>query len=86
MKINGTYKYEHKGKLISRQRVNQIRNPEKHLARKFVKAGIELGYFKREPCEICGNVKSEAHHISYTGSFNIKWLCKKHHEEHKIIS
>jgi hypothetical protein len=35
-----------------------------------------------KPCEVCGEVKVEAHHhLGYSHPYTVQWLCKKHHEE-----
>lgn len=48
---------------------------------------VSKGILIREPCEICGEIMSEAHHVDYSDVLNIKWLCKKHHgEEHRKIN
>jgi len=55
----------------------------KHEARWQVSRAIESGKLNRQPCEKCGNVKSEAHHPDYSKPLEVVWLCKKHHcEEH----
>ncbi len=34
----------------------------------------------RLPCRVCGDVKSEAHHLdNYDSPVNVEWLCKAHH-------
>lgn len=40
------------------------------------------GILKQMPCEICGNLKTDAHHDDYTKPLEVKWLCRKHHAEH----
>ena len=63
-------------------------NREKALA-KAMGAGQALGRDKiyyscrrklqRQPCEICQNPKSQAHHHDYTKPLEVTWLCQTHH-------
>lgn len=46
----------------------------RHMARK--KAEL---YCKHQPCEICGDDHSEAHHDDYAKAQEVMWLCRKHH-------
>lgn len=43
---------------------------------------IRDGRLTRQPCEVCGLAKSEAHHDDYTKPLDVRWLCRKHHLEH----
>ena len=46
---------------------------------------IKRGELKRNVCEICGK-KADAHHEKYNDYFNVRWLCRKHHNEvHRIF-
>jgi hypothetical protein len=38
----------------------------------------------RKPCEKCGDENSEAHHDDYLKPLDVRWLCKKHHNEHHV--
>jgi hypothetical protein len=54
----------------------------KHKVRSLTRSYIKAGFLAKEPCEICGtNKKVEAHHDDYTKPMDIRWLCKKHHDE-----
>jgi hypothetical protein len=48
-------------------------------ARSIVNVAIRRGSIVRQPCEVCGEIRSEAHHDDYDRPYEIKWLCKKHH-------
>lgn len=43
---------------------------------------IRDGRLIRQPCEKCGDAKSEAHHDDYSKPLDVRWLCRKHHLEH----
>lgn len=58
------------------------RYPEKRRAHSAVSNAIRDGRMKREPCEVCGDKKSHAHHDDYSKPLDVRWLCQKHHTEH----
>jgi len=35
----------------------------------------------REPCEVCGIEKVDAHHDDYAKPLNVRWLCSEHHHQ-----
>ena len=37
------------------------------------------------PCEVCGELKVEAHHDDYYKPFEVRWLCGHHHREHHMM-
>ncbi|TJW49395.1 MAG: hypothetical protein E5X65_33900 [Mesorhizobium sp.] len=57
----------------------------KRSARRKVSTEIEAGRLKRNPCEICGSPKTDAHHNDYHRPLEVRWLCRLHHfqEEHR---
>lgn len=40
---------------------------------------IEQGILTQQPCEVCGEQKTVAHHDDYNKPYSVRWLCKKHH-------
>ena len=57
-------------------------NPIKKSAHRLVARAIRSGRLTRLPCEVCGDVKSQAHHDDYSAPLSVRWLCTKHHGEH----
>ena len=60
-------------------------NPEfrrKYLVRMFASIAIQLGVLVRQPCEVCGSEKVQAHHTDYAKPLEVRWLCKAHHQSH----
>lgn len=49
------------------------------LASVLVTCAKKAGKLKVEPCWLCGNPKSEAHHPNYERYDEIQWLCRKCH-------
>lgn len=58
------------------------RHPDRACARRKIRHEIEMGRIVRLPCEVCGEVKTHAHHDNYSQPLNVRWLCRKHHDEH----
>lgn len=57
----------------------KIKFRERYLARQKISDAIRRGKIKRQPCQICGIEKSEAHHKDYSKPFEVIWLCRMHH-------
>jgi ribosomal protein S27AE len=58
---------EHKARAIVRQRTNKA---------------IKEGGLVRQPCEVCGAERVDAHHDDYARPLDIRWLCRSHHRQH----
>ena len=56
-------------------------NPKKHKARVKLNVSISRGKILKGKCDICGDVKTQAHHHDYSKPLDVKWLCRKHHYE-----
>lgn len=59
--------------------------PEKYLARSKTMYAVKTGKLKRLPCEVCGEIKVDAHHPDYSKPLEVKWLCRAHHAEEHLI-
>ncbi|WP_417070775.1 hypothetical protein [Niveibacterium terrae] len=61
---------------------------EKHAQRRSahyaVSNAIRSGKMIKQPCCICGDKKSEAHHHDYSRPLDVLWLCDKHHKEEHV--
>lgn len=47
-----------------------------------VKKALKSGRITRKPCEVCGvEQRIHAHHDDYSKPLDVRWLCRKHHDE-----
>jgi len=54
-------------------------------ARTATRYAVKRGKIEKKPCEVCGDVKSEAHHTDYSKPLEVMWLCRKHHaNQHRM--
>jgi ribosomal protein S27AE len=56
--------------------------PEVSRAHKIVQNEIETGRMTRQPCEVCGAERVDAHHDDYSQPLLVRWLCRGHHLQH----
>ena len=77
------FKKTEKGKLANKKYVKKARKiyPQKFKARDAVKYAKKVGKLKQQSCEICGDIKSHAHHSDYEKALVVIWLCSNHHNE-----
>jgi hypothetical protein len=57
---------------------SQIERP-KIAARRKLRHEVESGRIQQQPCQVCGNLKSQAHHADYCKPLDVEWLCTVHH-------
>ncbi len=55
-------------------------NQEKYRAGNMLHSAIRDGRLIRQPCEVCGDIKSQGHHDDYSKPLEVRWLCFKHHQ------
>jgi hypothetical protein len=67
------------------KKIQMERFPEKIEARKQVMLALKKGILKKQPCEECRSVKSEAHHPDHLKPLEVVWLCRPHHREREKL-
>ena len=70
-----------KAKALEYQRKRRTNNPEKNIARSAVSNALRDGNLEKQPCEVCGSERSQAHHDDYSQPLLVTWLCRTHHLE-----
>ena len=87
-KKEGTYKVQDLRKYRPRYKqktktLEELSEKEKlkRRVRWITRLAIRKGLIIKKPCNVCGHIKSEAHHADYYKPLEIIWLCKKHHLE-----
>lgn len=65
----------------ARLEASKARHPLHEWARRATLNAIDRGLLTRQPCEVCGEEKVDAHHDDYTKPLAIRWLCRRHHME-----
>lgn len=62
-------------------------HPEKAYAQGVISRLIGSGKLIKQPCAICGEPRTEAHHSNYQKVYDIIWLCRNHHlKQHNLLS
>ncbi|MCA0272385.1 MAG: hypothetical protein LCH69_10025 [Proteobacteria bacterium] len=59
----------------------RARNVKAAWAHSATRSAIRLGLIVREPCQVCGAVKADAHHPDYDRPLVVRFLCRKHHKQ-----
>jgi hypothetical protein len=72
---------ERKEKALEYQKTRRANNPNKYKAHCTVNNALRDGNLTKQPCEVCGNPRVEAHHDDYTKPLDVRWLCFEHHRQ-----
>jgi hypothetical protein len=66
---------------VTRQRADQLLNPEKRRARKMVTGRLKRGTLVPPACcQVCGKAgPTTAHHDDYAKPLQLRWLCQPDH-------
>ncbi len=83
------YYEEHKQEFFARAKKSMAKYPTERKVRSKTDHAISSGKLVRQPCEICGDPKTDAHHDDYNKPLEVRWLCrschKKWHDNNKPI-
>lgn len=62
-------------------------NPQKVWAQRALRSAEKAGLVQKQPCKICGDPDSEAHHADYARPMDVDWYCRRHHRaEHSRLN
>lgn len=92
MHYQAVYKRSARGKVVQQKyyrsdskRASSARWREKNRGKIFahrrVVVALRRGDLVREPCVVCGDPNSMAHHEDYSKPLVVQWLCNFHHSE-----
>ena len=73
--------------VLSSKREWVSRNNLKRRAHVMTGNAIKYGHLKRQPCDVCGEENSDAHHEDYRYPLKVRWLCRScHMARHREIN
>lgn len=64
---------------LALRRRYRIQNPEKIRAHQLLNEALRIGAVRRQPCEVCGSRRVDAHHDDYAQPLTVRWLCRRDH-------
>ena len=60
--------------------------PEKVAAINKLNNAMRYHKIEKQPCEVCGDPNTHAHHNDYSKPLEVRWLCPRHHAQvHKRL-
>jgi hypothetical protein len=78
---NVEYRKQHpEASRLQKERYRAASGPKVEAKNK-VWSHVLTGRIKKQPCEVCGEPKADAHHDDYSKPLDVRWLCRKHHAE-----
>lgn len=73
---------EYRNRLAESRKRSAEKHFEKRAANWTTSNAIRDGKLIRQPCEVCGDLKVDAHHDDYSKPLDVRWLCRPHHAVH----
>lgn len=81
-----SWRENNKGLYLSLQRKYDKGRQKSHARRvsqsavRKVQRAIKSGFLIKNPCVICGELKTYAHHDDYSKPLQVIWICQSHHQ------
>lgn len=84
------HSYKKSSKARQSERKSKVKaamaNPLKARCKWNTKHYIRKGWLKKQPCQICNEQKTHAHHSDYNRPWDVQWLCSAHHRAwHRVF-
>lgn len=73
------YYSENKDDFFRRAKASRDKYKHESRARNIVSRAIHDGKLLRQPCCICGDSKTDAHHDDYNKPLDVRWMCRRCH-------
>lgn len=83
-RYNHEYGQRNITRILQRQKQSREQDPRKERARDKARKALRSGKLIRQPCEVCGSERVNAHHEDYDKPMDITWLCPKHHRQRHV--
>lgn len=65
--------------MLSSEGSDVARGTKQARAQEMVRQARRTGALKQEPCELCSDPETVAHHDDYGEPLVVRWLCRSHH-------
>lgn len=75
------WRRDHPARAESNNVAHRARHRDRQSARNAVRYAMRKGRLVRQPCEVCGEPDTQAHHDDYAEKLDVRWLCVTHHAE-----
>ncbi len=73
------YYETHKEEFFERAYKSKAKYKDEVIARYKVANALKMGVLTKQPCELCGEKKADAHHDDYNKPLEVRWLCRRCH-------
>lgn len=75
------YYEANKKAFIERAKKSNAKHPNERRAQAKLNHAKAKGEITQQACEVCGKLKTEAHHDDYNKPLEVRWLCRQCHAE-----
>ena len=72
----------HRDQVNALQKRWREEHPDRQAAYNLVKKALREGVLVRQPCSLCGDMDSHAHHDDYSKPLDVVWFCRSCHTEY----